>query len=71
MMREAYVSHLTTIYARNEDSDDYVEDVSALKLIEISNWMRAWQFMEMCGFAGSKNGEREEEFNVDDEGDGL
>lgn len=71
MMREAYVSHLTTIYDRNEDSDDYVEDVSALKLIEISNWMRAWLFMEMCGFTGSKNGDREEEFNVDDEGDGL
>jgi hypothetical protein len=49
MMREAYTSHLNTIYARNEKGD-YVEDVSTLKANEITNWMRAWLFMEGCGF---------------------
>lgn len=66
VMRDAYVSHLTSIYARN--GDGYVEDVSALKLIEISNWLRAWQFMEMCGFT---SGDSEEEFDVAGEGGGL
>jgi hypothetical protein len=49
MMREAYISHLNTIYARNE-SQGYGEDVSTLKVNEITNWLRAWQFMEGCGF---------------------
>lgn len=51
VMRDAYVSHLTSIYDQNEKGGD--EDVSALKLLEISNWLRAWMFMERCGFAGT------------------
>lgn len=50
MMREAYVSYLNGIYARNAAGTGYREDVSKLKIEEISNWMRAWMFMEMCGF---------------------
>jgi hypothetical protein len=50
MMREAYVSYLNGIYARNALETGYEEDVSKLKIEEISNWMRAWMFMEMCGF---------------------
>lgn len=50
MMREAYVSYLNGIYARNAAGTGYEEDVSKLKVEEISNWMRAWTFMEMCGF---------------------
>jgi len=68
-MRDAYVSHLTTIYARNDSGDDYVEDVSVLKLIEVSNWLRAWQFMEMCGFTSLGTGTAEE-FDVAAEGGG-
>lgn len=50
MLREAYVSFLNDIYARNARGTGYEEDVSKLKVNEISNWMRAWTFMEMCGF---------------------
>lgn len=50
MMREAYVSYLNGIYARNAAGTGFEEDVSKLKIEEISNWMRAWMFMEMCGF---------------------
>ena len=49
MLREAYVSHLNAIYEREARSGT-LEDISILKVNEISNWMRAWQFMEMCGF---------------------
>lgn len=50
MMREAYVSYLNGIYARNAAGTGYEEDVSKLKVNEISNWLRAWMFMEGCGF---------------------
>lgn len=50
MLREAYVSYLNGIYARNAAGTGYEEDVSKLKVEEIYNWMRAWRFMEMCGF---------------------
>jgi hypothetical protein len=50
MMREAYVSYLNGIYARNASETGYEKDVSKLKVEEISNWLRAWTFMEMCGF---------------------
>jgi hypothetical protein len=60
MMREAYVGFLNVLYARNKEGGDYVEDVSALKVNEISNWLRAWMFMEMCGFAGTDDDEPNE-----------
>jgi hypothetical protein len=50
MLREAYVSHLDGIYARNEADIEYQEDVSMLKINEINNWFRAWEFMRSCGF---------------------
>jgi hypothetical protein len=62
VMRDAYVSYLTLIYDRNEKGGD--QDVFALKLLEISNWLRAWEFMEMCGFAGTGDndvGERDDD----------
>lgn len=49
MLREAYVSFLDEIYARNLTAE-YGEDVEYLKASEIYNWSRAWTFMEMCGF---------------------
>jgi hypothetical protein len=54
VMREAYVSYLNTIYAR-ESETSHAEDVSTLKVNEISNWLRAWEFMEMCGFTDGDN----------------
>jgi hypothetical protein len=53
MFREAYVSYLESIYERNR-SGQSSEDVSLLKVNEITNWLRALVFMESCGF---KNGE--------------
>lgn len=53
LMREAYVAYLNDIYKREAQGDDSVEDVSILKVEEISNWLRAWIFMEGCGFANS------------------
>ena len=50
LMREAYVSYLNGIYEHNASGADVGEDVSTLKVNEISNWLRAWMFMEGCGF---------------------
>ena len=61
MMREAYVSYLNAIYARNASGVDYQEDVSKLKVNEISNWLRAWMFMEMCGFQAGEIPETEDD----------
>lgn len=58
VMRDAYVSYLNLIYDRNEKGGD--QDVFALKLLEISNWLRAWEFMEMCGFAGTDDNDVDE-----------
>jgi hypothetical protein len=62
MMREAYVSYLNRVYAREAAGKGWGEDVSTLKINEINNWRRAWMFMESCGFnAGKESG--------DDDGD--
>lgn len=49
IMREAYVHYINEIYAREAAGDDWVEDVSVLKVNEIKNWLRAWMFIEGCG----------------------
>ncbi len=46
-----HVSYLNEIYAR-ETRGIVVDDISVLKVNEVSNWLPAWQFMEMCGFTG-------------------
>lgn len=50
MFREAYVAYLDNLYSYNEKNPEYSEDVSLLKVNEITSWLRAWMFMEMCGF---------------------
>ena len=50
MMREAYVGYLNGLYAREAAGTGWKEDVSKLKINEINNWLRAWMFMEGCGF---------------------
>jgi hypothetical protein len=66
VMRDAYVSYLTSIYDHNEKGGD--RDLSTLKLLEISNWLRAWEFMEMCGFVGTDDNDAG---NLDDDGEVL
>lgn len=62
IMREAYSGFLNERYAREASSEDWSGDISILKINEIHNWLRAWMFMEGCGF---KAGE-----TLDDEADG-
>ena len=50
LLREAYVAHLDNIYLNNLLDAEYQEDVSMLKINEINNWFRAWEFMRGCGF---------------------
>ena len=54
IMREAYSGYLNSIYAKNAAGDD-CEDVSMLKVNELENWMRAWMFMEGCGFMSNED----------------
>lgn len=53
IFRQAYTSHLNAIYAANEAGED-AEDVSMLKINEVTNWMRAWEFMSACGFTDTE-----------------
>lgn len=53
VLRVAYTYYLNRAYAI-ESQGGSVEDHSALKINEITNWLRAWQFMEMCGFSGDE-----------------
>jgi hypothetical protein len=50
LMREAYVDYINGLYAHAAANDGYLEDVSLLKVNEVNNWLRAWMFMERCGF---------------------
>lgn len=68
IMREAYVGHLNGLYAREAAGERWVEDISKLKINEVNNWMRAWMFMEGCGF---KAGETRDNDEVDDDNDDL
>ncbi len=50
MFREAYVEHLMAIHRYNQRNPDCTIDVERLQIDDITNWFRAWQFMEACGF---------------------
>ena len=45
LLREAYTGYLEQIYKFDKESE-YKEDISKFKAIELSNWFRAWLFME-------------------------
>lgn len=64
VLREAYVSYINALYARNE-ADEIIEDVSLLKINEIANWLRAWGFMESCGIV--KNSDAEVDIEGEDD----
>jgi hypothetical protein len=50
ILREAYSAYLNMVYADAEAGLND-EDVSMLKVNELFNWFKAWEFMERCGFA--------------------
>ncbi len=52
ILREAYSSYLNMVYADAEAGLNH-EDVSALKVNELFSWLKAWEFMERCGFANA------------------
>lgn len=62
ILREAYVSYLDQLYER--DAADEGGDISPLKIHEVKNWLRAWVFMEMCGFDRGNDGS---DTSIDDE----
>ncbi len=49
LFREAYVAYLNGRYAQKA-AGSAVDDLSTMKVVEITNWLRAWMFMEACGF---------------------
>lgn len=49
LFREAYVANLNRIYEQRAAGED-VDDISTMKAIELGNWLRAWMFIEACGF---------------------
>ncbi|MGC1362920.1 MAG: hypothetical protein WA419_19525 [Silvibacterium sp.] len=59
LFRESYVSHINAQYASDGD-----EDLSMLKIEEVTNWLKAWTFMEGCGLAGT-----DEDEDSDDDGE--
>lgn len=66
IMREAYVSYLNELYAREAMGQGGGEDLSTLKINEICNWLGAWRFMESCGF---KDGQMPDDELDDDASD--
>lgn len=64
VLREAYVAYLDQLYERDAAGEG--EDVSRIKILEVKNWMRAWMFMEMCGFTCGDDGSDEESSETDE-----
>lgn len=65
IFREAYVASLQALYTRKAAGSD--EDASTLKVEEVNNWMRAWMFMEMCGFAAGEAEDLDDDEEVDED----
>lgn len=57
LFREAYVAYINRLHEENEASQ--IHDLSKVKGEDISSWLRAWMFMEMCGFDESQGFEEE------------
>lgn len=49
ILRDAYVSYLNDEYEKEENGCSDM-DLSILKVNEIYNWMKAWEFMRACGY---------------------
>ena len=63
LFRESYVSYINAQYANDNGAD-----LSMLKIEEISNWLKAWMFMEGCGLAGN---DQEDGAEHEDEAEGV
>jgi hypothetical protein len=48
LFREAYVTHINHLHEENATGAQH--DISKVKIEDVNNWLRAWMFMEMCGF---------------------
>lgn len=48
VLREAYTAYLNSQYELPESQCH--EDFSVLKINEVNNWLRAWEFMRACGY---------------------
>jgi hypothetical protein len=66
LLREAYVSHINTMYAV-----DGGEDLSMLKIGEVTNLLSAWTFMEGCDFTGAAHQEDPDSAGEDEEAELL
>lgn len=66
VLREAYTYYLNRAYAI-ESQGGSVEGHSVLKINMITNWLSAWQFMEMCGFSGDEAANSDAPINLEDE----
>jgi hypothetical protein len=68
IMREAYSHYLNQLYDQQKAGEDI--DLYPLKILEIDNWLRAWMFMEMCGFQrGAEGANRDPEESEHDSPD--
>lgn len=57
MFREAYVEQLAATRRYNATFPALAVDVERLQVDDIGNWLRAWQFMEACGFVAGEAGD--------------
>ncbi|MBY9066108.1 hypothetical protein K1X12_04310 [Hyphomonas sp. WL0036] len=61
IFREAYGSYVASLYAHNHFREGHKHDIDKLQINEINNWLRAWSFMEGCGFTEHSLGNDDEE----------
>ncbi|MGY2290881.1 hypothetical protein ACW9H6_14075 [Pseudomonas sp. SDO528_S397] len=50
IMREAFTGYVNGLYAQEAAGQGWEADISILKINEVNNWLKAWMFMERCGF---------------------
>lgn len=55
LFRDAYVEHLAAIRRYNASNPDVAIDVERLQMNDIFNWLKAWIFMEACGFVAGES----------------
>ena len=65
LFREAFVTYINRLH--QERSDGAPHDVSRVKIEDVSSWMRAWIFMEVCGFDGTNSSDIEDDLDDDPE----
>ncbi|MCK9910692.1 hypothetical protein MXD81_16205, partial [Microbacteriaceae bacterium K1510] len=61
LFRDAFVANLNRFYDHLAAGED-LDDISTIKATELGNWLRAWMFIEACGFVEDFT----EEDNIED-----